>query len=532
VSEKYALVIANTEYSDSRLAKLTAPGKDAEAFAEVLRAPDVSAFDQVDVLLNQPEAASRRAIAKFFANRKPDDLLLLYFSGHGVRDEQGRLFLASIDTEYAMLDATAIPAEFVTRQMDNSRSRRQVLILDCCNSGAFAHGTKAATGASMGMATAFEGVGYGRVVLTATDSTQFAWEGDRIIGEQTANSLFTHYLVTGLEGEADDNGDGIITVDELYDYSFKEIVRQTPKQTPGKWTYKEQGQIVLTTRVRPRTIKPIPLDPELLEDLQSPRNYVREAAVRQLGSILNGNNLGKALSAELALEHVAENDDSRAIARLASQLLEEYRAKKPILPEPKRAITPGDKEPVGMGLEIAPKSAEPKQKDRAGKPAAKNERVDASSSLGKPAQAPYPWFIAPIFILALLLVVLVIFWPAIGGWIDQRLGTASLTQNTPIASDIRIDTLGAGLISTEAIIITNTGAAPVSIKYWWLAINNETVYSFSDVNLSGTIRVNTGSGINTSTAVYLNQSRPLLHSGDIVTLIDDSGAVRTRYQVP
>ncbi len=324
MSAKLALIIANTDYADSKLAKLTAPSKDADAFASVLQAKDLAAFDDVVTVVNGAEPIARRAIAKFFSGRQLDDLLLLYFSGHGVRDDQGHLFLAMTDTDPCMLDATAVSSDFIARQMDNSRSKRQVLILDCCNSGAFASGIKAATGAGMGTGNAFEGNGFGRVVLTASDATQFAWEGNKVIGETTTNSLFTHFLVKGLEGEADTNGDGIITVDELYDYTYAEIVNRTPKQTPGKWTYKEQGQIILTSRVKPQTVKPLPLDPDLEENLLSTRNYIREAAVNELCSILHGPNLGRALSAELRLQYVAENDDSRAIARKAAQLLEEY----------------------------------------------------------------------------------------------------------------------------------------------------------------------------------------------------------------
>ena len=199
---KFALVIANTEYQDTSFAKLTAPGKDADEFAQVLR--ESATFDDVQVLINEGESRTRRSIARFFAERKRDDLLLLYFSGHGVRNEQGHLFLAANDTEINILEASGIPAEFVTQSMNNSRSQRQLLILDCCNSGAFAQGTKSASGVgkSMGIATAFEGSGFGRVVLTATDATQYAWEGDQVIGN-TQKSVFTHFLIEGLKGEAD-----------------------------------------------------------------------------------------------------------------------------------------------------------------------------------------------------------------------------------------------------------------------------------------------------------------------------------------
>jgi len=216
VSGKYALIIANTEYIDPGLAQLTAPGKDAEDFARVLQAKEICAFDEVDILLNQPEHIVRGNIDEFFDLKKPDHLLVLYFSGHGVREELGSLYLAVNNTIRTRLRSTAIKSDYIREAMDQSRSKRQVLILDCCNSGAFAQGTKAATVVSIG-ASAFEG-GYGRVRLTASDSTQFAWAGNKVIGN-TDNSLFTHFLVEVLEGEADHDSDSLITVDELYDYA-------------------------------------------------------------------------------------------------------------------------------------------------------------------------------------------------------------------------------------------------------------------------------------------------------------------------
>ena len=119
-------------------------------------------------LVNQPSTTVRRAISSFFVGRERNDLLLLYFSGHGIRDDRGQLFLAVKDTEHNLLRGTAIPAGYITEEMDNSRSR-QVLILDCCHSGAFSQGMKGAPGAKVGTAAAFEGTGSGRVVLTATD---------------------------------------------------------------------------------------------------------------------------------------------------------------------------------------------------------------------------------------------------------------------------------------------------------------------------------------------------------------------------
>ena len=253
MGRKFALIIGNSQYQDPRLAQLVTPQEDVNDLAAILRASDIGGFDEVKTLVNESDANIRLSLEDFFADKLPDDLLVIYFSGHGVRDEQGLLYLAVNNTRANRLRATAIPSEFITKEMDRSRSKRQVLILDCCHSGAFAQGSKAVTGESAGTGPAFEGLGYGRVILTATDATQYAWEGDKVIG-QADRSVFTHYLIEGLRtGEADANHDGAITLDEIYDYVYERVVEATPRQTPGKWSYKQQGDIVIAHNPHPTT---------------------------------------------------------------------------------------------------------------------------------------------------------------------------------------------------------------------------------------------------------------------------------------
>ena len=246
MGQRLALIIGNSTYLDGALSRLLSPDADVGALGEVLLDPELGGFDDVNVLVNMSSHIIRRSIASFFSKKSREDLLVLYFSGHGVLDDQGHLHLAVRDTDSKLLRGTAISANFITDEMNNSRSQRQVLILDCCHSGAFARGTKGRPGASVGTASAFEGTGYGRVVLTASDATQYAWEGEQVIGE-AENSLFTHYILQGIKGgEADLNRDGQITIDELYDYVYERVIRQTQKQTPGKWSYKERGEIVVS----------------------------------------------------------------------------------------------------------------------------------------------------------------------------------------------------------------------------------------------------------------------------------------------
>ncbi len=322
MSGKLALIIGNSEYQDPQLARLVAPEADVEQLAVILKDPEIGGFDEINKVVNELSSTIRREIARFFKDRKPDDLLLLYFSGHGVRDDQGDLYLAVNDTEHDLLAGTAIPAAFITGEMDRSRSRRQVLILDCCHSGAFAQGAKGVLGESVGTATAFQGIGAGRVVLTATDATQYAWEGDRVVGE-ARNSVFTKYLINGLKtGEADTGGDGWITIDELYDYVYQQVVSATPKQIPGKWSYKQQGEIVLAKNPHP-VVKPAELPPELRQSIEDSRSWVREGAVRELDRLMQSGNPGLTLAAYQALKPLTD-DDSRRVSSAATLVIEAY----------------------------------------------------------------------------------------------------------------------------------------------------------------------------------------------------------------
>src|SRR5215207_2053638 len=317
---KYALIIGNNKYNDPKLAQLKTPAADSTALAKVLDDKMIGSFDEVTPLINQTETRIRRAISTFLTNKKPDDLVLLYFSGHGVLDDRGRLYLALKDTQVDLLKATSIPSSFVADEMDSCRSKRQILVLDCCHSGAFGRGTKGEQKAVT--ETTFEGSGFGRVVLTASDSTQYAFEGDQVI-KQTELSLFTHFLLEGLKtGQADTNNDGHISLDEWYDYTYGKVISETPRQVPHKWSYNQQGDIIIARNpyVKKRVAE---LPSELLQALDSSFFGIRESAVTELGNYLHSRDPEMV---ELAISNLEKmkQDDSRRISSLAERLLSQF----------------------------------------------------------------------------------------------------------------------------------------------------------------------------------------------------------------
>jgi uncharacterized caspase-like protein/Tfp pilus assembly protein PilF len=248
---KYALIIAIEEFEDPNISQLTCPIVDAEKLGEVLEDPAIGQF-QVQTILNSNFAETQVALAEFLGSKSRNELRLVYFSGHGLLDEKGRLYLAARDTKLSqeLLTATSVSATFITERLDFNRAKRQMLILDCCYAGAFENqGIKGSQllGSNINSQSILPGsqTERGRIVFTATDSIQYAWEGKKFVGD-SGNSLFTHYLIKGLKtGEADINIDGKIEANELFVYIYNHVTNDTNSQTPRKWSYRQELDIVV-----------------------------------------------------------------------------------------------------------------------------------------------------------------------------------------------------------------------------------------------------------------------------------------------
>jgi hypothetical protein len=341
--KKSALIIANSQYEDSILRQLVAPAQDAEALARVLADPGISGFE-VSTILDEPRYRVEEEIDAFFIDRDRDDLLLVYFSGHGVTDEDGLLYYAARNTQHKRLRSTAVAASFVNESMVRCRSRRQVLLLDCCHSGAFARAKAAAAvnaGEQFAGRTAEEG--RGRFVLTASDAYQYSFEGDAVEG-QPVYSVFTQALTEGLRtGEADIDGDGLITLDELYSYVHRRVKEHNPRQSPRKWVSDVEGGLVIG-------LNPCPSEAPLPDDLQHAIENLmpeaRERAIPRLEKLLTGKHRGLALASHRALLLLAE-DDSRRVSTLAKKSLE-------ALEEPRAAF------PLTVPVVASPTEATPR----------------------------------------------------------------------------------------------------------------------------------------------------------------------------
>src|ERR1700689_2661899 len=129
--QRKALIVAVGEYDQDALKDLRSAAADAEALTRVLADPQVGDF-AVQVVRNQPSYVIQASIEELFSESRPDDVLLLHFSGHGLKSESGELFFAAANTRPNRLGSTAVAAEFVQRCTRDSRSRSVGLLLDCC----------------------------------------------------------------------------------------------------------------------------------------------------------------------------------------------------------------------------------------------------------------------------------------------------------------------------------------------------------------------------------------------------------------
>jgi outer membrane protein assembly factor BamB len=309
--QRLALLVATSAYNDPDLKQLRAPGHDADQLAEVLRNPRIGGFD-VQVLINPVSGEVQEGIEDFCTDRHPGDQLLIYLSCHGVLDSYGRLYYAAANTRRQRLAATAVAAAWLNERLEDCRARRQILVLDCCHSGAFAKGAKGDAG--LALQERFEPHGRGRVVLTASRSTEYSFEGGQATGEGVP-SVFTHAIVNGLRtGDADRDRDGLITVTDLYQYVFESVRAAEPRQTPELWTYGAEGNLLVAHSVRGAVIEPEPLPEDLRTTLESPRRRVRETAVAELADLLDTAAPGLALTARRVLERVAEEDHPQVAA--------------------------------------------------------------------------------------------------------------------------------------------------------------------------------------------------------------------------
>jgi len=160
-------------------------------------------------------------------------LLLVFYSGHA-------------DREGLLLGRQHLPFAELTEAVERSGAQVQLQIVDACHAGSLTR-PKGATPVPSFLVDVEDALAAeGRVVITSSAEDEYSQESD-LVGA----SYFTHFMVTGLRGAADIDGDLLVTLDELYRYLYSETLYHTagtrsgPQHPAYSFDLSGQGTLVL-----------------------------------------------------------------------------------------------------------------------------------------------------------------------------------------------------------------------------------------------------------------------------------------------
>jgi tetratricopeptide (TPR) repeat protein len=302
-----ALLLGNWEFPQEpqQLRALIGPPTDLRLLRAALTdsAHGLYRSGDVTVLRNAPVMRMRQTIEVFIRSGRSEDQLLIYYSGHGLREESGSdLYLCAYDTSGGTIRSTTVHASDIAEQLRHCRAAASVVLLDCCFSGNYQH-----KGGSSG--TVLDGRGIAVLTSSQIDRTS------RDAEEPGRPSQFTGHLVAGLRGATGEEpardyqpGGREVTLEDLHEY----VDGQMRAEGPHRPTYSNRlvGR-VLMARGAGRTTPGLPPEESaagLRAALQSiPTN--RFAAVRSLRELSRNGDDGWALLAGMRLGALAADDD-------------------------------------------------------------------------------------------------------------------------------------------------------------------------------------------------------------------------------
>jgi len=219
---RLGIVIGTNEYSDSSIRNLRFAEKDATDIKNILLDPEICGFDDVLESINKTRTQTFCEIDQLLKNAESEDLILIYFSGHGEPDSQHDLCLLFKNTKIDSLIPTSLNYSLVRKCIDASSCKTVVVVLDCCYSGA------ASIKGNNLKEIISKSSGSGTVILSASSEFDVAKEDEKL-----ENGVFTYYFVEGLKSGSvagDNNGD--INLDDLYNYVYEKTIRYS--QVPFK----------------------------------------------------------------------------------------------------------------------------------------------------------------------------------------------------------------------------------------------------------------------------------------------------------
>lgn len=244
---RWAVLIGVNIYEDAmHYGPLQVCVQDVEATRETLLA---GGFDPARIRLltdntdEKPTRANILAALQAVANAtERDDLLLVYYSGHGDA-AGGESYLVARDGRHLVLDDTAVSVTRVKQIVEAAPARAKVLLLDACHSGADV-GQKGPRPMTPEFIQRVFEQAEGLAILASCKQGQVSYEW-----RLRERSVFTHYLLEALAGAADRDDKGFVTVQDANRYVANGVklwaAQRNLSQTPTL-QYSVAGDIILT----------------------------------------------------------------------------------------------------------------------------------------------------------------------------------------------------------------------------------------------------------------------------------------------
>ncbi len=218
--ERYAVIVGdNVGAADEQ--RLRFAETDAARVAELLAEVGGVRDENQVVLRGKTADQVRRALIatneRIRVTQRADReaVLFVYYSGHGDADA---LHLGDGRLELRELEAL----------VRGSPAQIRILVLDACRSGSVTRVKGGVQAPPIALSGVHEVSGEGVIVLTASTAGEDAQESDQLAG-----SFFTHYLLSGLRGAADDNGDQVVTVGEAFRYTREQTILASSRTLGG-----------------------------------------------------------------------------------------------------------------------------------------------------------------------------------------------------------------------------------------------------------------------------------------------------------
>jgi hypothetical protein len=219
----WAVIVGVSSYT--AMPSLKFSDDDAYQVNAFLRSPEGGSLpeEQIQVLIDQNATRQEiiNAMRRTFLRADENDVIMLYFSGHGL---SGCFLPYDYDGYNNKLRHDEIKQVFM-----QSKAKHKLCIADACHSGSLNYASKGPAPISLQRYyQVFEEVEGGVALLMSSKAEELSLEDHGL-----RQGVFTYYLLRGLKGGADTNGDYLITIKELHNFVYSRVREYTANvQTP------------------------------------------------------------------------------------------------------------------------------------------------------------------------------------------------------------------------------------------------------------------------------------------------------------